>query len=88
VSLLLSLLGWLTGSRVGRIVGIVVLAIAGGLLAWRIARSSGERAAELAQQQASLENLQSRVETDDEIRRLDPVQRRARLREWATRKPV
>ena len=84
---MIGVLSWLMGSRLGQGIAIVALAIVAGTIAWRLARASGERAAELRQQQESLSNLRARVETDDEVRRLDPVARRERLREWATRKP-
>ena len=76
---LFSALAWLTGSRVGRIVGVALLAIDGVLVAWRIAVASGERRAGLAMQQRALDNLRDRITTDDQIARLSPAARRERL---------
>jgi len=83
VTFLLSALGWLTGSKVGRWVGIAALAVVAGLIAWRAAVASGERKAALEQAQASLSNLRERVSSDDAISRLPADVRRGRLREWS-----
>lgn len=83
MSALVGALGWLTGSTVGRYVGIALLAAAGIAIAWRMAVASGERKAELALQQRALDNLRDRIATDDQIARLDPAARRDRLRAWS-----
>jgi hypothetical protein len=83
MSAVLAALGWLTGSKIGRIAGIALLAAAGIALAWRMAAASGERRAELALQQRALDNLRDRIATDDQIARLDPAARRERLRRWS-----
>jgi hypothetical protein len=80
---LVAALGWLTGSTAGRYLGIALLALAGLLVAWRIAVASGERKAELAMTQRALDNLRDRIATDDQIARLPPSARRERLRSWS-----
>ena len=83
VSAFVGILGWLTGSTVGRYLSIALLAAAGIAIAWRMAVASGERKAELAMQQRALDNLGDRISTDDQIARLPPSARRERLRSWS-----
>jgi hypothetical protein len=73
------LLSWLIGSKLGRYVALGLLVSAGvaaigySLFAKGVAR---ERARQVA---ASLENLRSRIKTDDEIERMSAAERRRRL---------
>lgn len=83
MSALVSAVAVLTGSRLGRICALGALALAGLLLAWRIAVASGERRAALAMTERALDNLRDRISTDDQIARLPPAARRDRLRAWS-----
>jgi hypothetical protein len=72
-------LSWLIGSKIGRYVamGLVVAGIL-TMVAYSLFRRGvdQERAKQIA---ASLENLRSRIATDDEISRLSAAERRRRL---------
>ena len=84
--MILTLLGWAAGARWRLyLVGGLILAGIAALAVWRasIARTAVERE-RAAAQAASLANALKRAATDDEIRRLDPADRRDRLREWAS----
>lgn len=77
-------LSWLIGSKIGRYVamGLVVAGIL-AVVAYSLIRRGvdQERARQIA---ASLENLRSRIATDDEISRLSAAERRRRLLEsWS-----
>jgi hypothetical protein len=78
-----SILGWLVGSKAGRIVALVALAAASaGVVIWRVYAAGGksERAKQI---ERTLTNVSLKVQTDEEIRRLPAADRRDRLREWA-----
>ena len=72
-------LSWLIGSKIGRYVAMS-LVVAGilGVVGYSLFRRGvdRERARQIA---ASLENLRSRIATDDEIQRMSPAERRRRL---------
>ncbi|GGE36437.1 hypothetical protein GCM10007276_12430 [Agaricicola taiwanensis] len=79
-----AIIAWLTGSTVGRYVasGLLIAAVV-AVAVWRIF-AAGKNAEAAKQIQQSLENLRTRVKTDDEISRLSPDQRRERLRGWVS----
>ena len=82
MTVLLSLLGWLTGSKIGRYVALGAIAAAAlGFLYLRI-KASGAEAERLKMLQQSLENLRTRIKVDDEITQLSPDARRERLGRW------
>lgn len=82
--MMLSVLGWLIGSKVGRYVALGFLAAA--TIAATIARvySAGKRDEQLKQTQASLNAVRDKVKSDEAIMRLPTDVRRKRLLdEWS-----
>lgn len=78
----MGILAWLLGSSLGRKVALTGMAIMGVLfVVWRI-YAAGKAAERARQAQASLENMRKRIQTDDEITKLSPDERRRRLAEW------
>jgi len=77
------LLSWLTGSKLGRYVAMIgIVAAILGVVGYGLFRRGvdRERARQIAQ---SLENLRSRIASDDEISHMAPDERRRRLsRAW------
>lgn len=70
-------------TKAGRTVLIVLLVIAAVLIILAKVFAAG-RAKEIARQkEQSLENLRSRVKTDDEIRGLPADERKRRLQQWS-----
>jgi hypothetical protein len=80
-----NLLAWLAGSRAGRTAAAAFLALAGFGLALLRAFSAGKAHERAKDQAATLKILQSRLNTDDEIARLSPDDRRELLRGWVQR---
>ena len=79
---MIGLVARLLGSRTGRTVVLVLLALASAAVAvWRIyaAGRANERAKGA---QASLDALRKRVKSDDQIASLPAAERRERLRQW------
>lgn len=79
----LSLLGWLAGSKAGRIAGIVLVTVAMITIVAATALRRGralERATQIA---AALDHIRKRMASDDEIARLPAAERRDRLMRWA-----
>jgi hypothetical protein len=81
--ILLKALGWLTGSKLGRYAAIALIVGAAIAYALYSARRSGIKAEQAKQLAKSLNNLRTRIKTDEDISRLEPDARRQRLREWA-----
>lgn len=84
---MIAALTWLTGSRTGQILALAMLGVAAvALVIWRVfaagARSEAAKAA-ADRAKATIDVLSQKVRTDESLRRLDPVARRDRLREWA-----
>lgn len=79
---MIGFLASLLGSKAGRTIVLVLLALASAAVAvWRIyaAGKANERAKGA---QASLDALRKRVKSDDEISQLTPEARRERLSQW------
>jgi len=79
----LSVLGWLSGSKAGRITGVIVLTLAMiAIIAAAAFRRGGalERAARTA---APLDHIRKRMTSDEEIAGLPAAERRDRLMRWA-----
>lgn len=77
------LLSFITGSRFGRwlaSLGLVLSVLA--IVAWRLI-AFGQARERARHTQASLDNLRTRIRTDDDLARLAPDERRRRLaRDW------
>lgn len=80
---LMWLLSLVTGSRIGRwlaSLGLVLSVLA--VVAWRLV-AFGQARERARHTQASLDNLRTRVRTDEELSRLSADERRRRLaRDW------
>lgn len=79
----MTVLAWLAGSRLGRGVAVVLLALVAFSAAIARAFLQGRQAAEIDQKKQALDNLRNRISTDEELDRLPPDARRDRLRQWA-----
>lgn len=75
------------GSKIGRWIAGVALAVAGAFAAYRLVKASGaqdERAKRQAQDAIdAINTLNTKVKTDEDLRRVPPDERRRRLRERA-----
>lgn len=78
-----SLLGWLIGSRWGRITAVSVVGLALFLVLLLRAFQKGQSAEKSRQLEASLSNVMKRIAVDEAVRRLPVAVRRDRLREWS-----
>ncbi len=76
------LLAWLTGSKLGRYAAVALTAVAAISLALLKAFLAGRAKEKAKQTQASLENLRSRMKTDDEIRTMPRADRAKQLDRW------
>ena len=82
ISLFLNVGGWLVGSRTGRQLLIVMLALASAsVLMWRVF-AAGKAAQKSADTQRTLDIVRQRVQSDAEISSLSAAARRERLRQW------
>ena len=81
---MLSVLAWLTGSKVGRYLALGLLAVSVvGVVILRV-YVAGKRDEQLKQAQASLNAVRDKVKSDEAIRRLPASERRRRLLdEWS-----
>lgn len=82
--MIFTVLGFLTGSKIGRWVAIAGIVLVGAAYIIWAAKRSGANAEKAKQVAASLNNLRSRISTNDEIRALSPDARRDELRKWAS----
>jgi hypothetical protein len=80
----LSLLGWLAGSRAGRVAAVVVLTLLMVAIAAAAAFRRGATLERAAQAAATLDHIRKRIASDDEIASLPAAERRDRLMRWAT----
>jgi hypothetical protein len=80
---MLSVVGFLLGSKVGRYLaaGLLIAAVI-GIALWR-ARLSGAEAERAKMLQKTLENIRTRIKVDDEVAKLPADQRLERLNRWA-----
>ncbi len=80
---MMSFLAWLIGSKFGRITAIAgITALVVGVVILRAFSAGAQRERNKAMQR-TLKNLQTRIQTDDEIAGLSVDARRERLRSWA-----
>lgn len=81
---MLSVLAWLTGSKVGRYIALGLLAVSVvGVVVLRV-YAAGKRDEQLKQAQASLSAVRDKVKSDEAIRRLSASERRRKLlNEWS-----
>lgn len=76
-------LAWLIVNPTGRRLALVALAVAtGAIILWR-AFAAGQSSERGKQVQRTLERVQQKVRTDEDVHRLSPDARRERLRQWA-----
>lgn len=82
--MMLSVLAWLTGSKVGRYIALGLLAVSVvGVVVLRV-YAAGKRDEQLKQAQASLSAVRDKVKSDEAIRRLSASERRRKLlNEWS-----
>lgn len=79
---MISVLGLLTGSAIGRKLALYGMIAFGVLLVvWRIF-AAGKAAERAKQSQAALKALRTRVTVDDQISKLSAPERRDALRKW------
>lgn len=77
----------LLGSPAGRTALLVALAIiSGGILIWRVF-AAGKAAAQADATRATLDAVRQKVQSDEEVMRLSPAERRRRLAEWVRDHP-
>ena len=81
---MLSVLAWLTGSKVGRYIALGLLAVSVvGVVLLRV-YVTGKRDEQLKQAQSSLNAVRNKVKSDEAIRRLSASERRRKLLdEWS-----
>ena len=79
----MSVLAFLTGSRIGRYVALALLGAALLFFTWRYIRARGAEAERLKSVTRTLSVIKDKVEHDEEIGGLPADERRRRLREWA-----
>lgn len=80
----MGIVAWLLGSSIGRkvaIYGAIALAVMAAI--WRVF-AAGQAKEKAKQTEASLKNLRTRMQTDDEIANLSAADRRKRLSEWVS----
>jgi hypothetical protein len=82
ISMAMKLLGWLTGSRVGRSVAIGLVALAALFYVLLRARSSGYEKRSAEQKQIVIEGLIQRIKTDESIKQMSASERATALRSW------
>ncbi|KGM36117.1 hypothetical protein [Inquilinus limosus] len=74
---------WLVGTAAGRWILVALLAIAAGIVAYRVVYAKGQDEERLKATQRTIEVLTTKVTTDEEIRSLPRADRRKRLRTYA-----
>ena len=84
---MLGILGWLCGSRPGRILAAIVLGVglAAAAAAWLLAKGAGqaEQRLRLEAAMATAAALARRVAVDRDLQGMAPAARRDELRRWA-----
>lgn len=80
--MMLTVLAWLTGSKIGRYVaGAGIVAVIVSVVLWRTF-AAGKKSAELDQKIGQLDALREKVKTDEEIRDMSAAERREQLAKW------
>ena len=80
----LTVASFLTGSKTGRYVALGILIIGGAVFLYFMIKAKGYDQAQAEQAAASLNNIRSRMISDDEIASLDRPGRRELMRGWAS----
>lgn len=82
MSALIGILSGLLGSRTGRVIAIVALALASaGLLLWRVF-AAGKSSAQADATRATLDAVRKKVQIDETVARMSPADRRRELARW------
>ena len=78
----MAILSYLAGSKIGRVVILIILTAASMALTLRCVFSKGVEAERAKRSQASLDAFRTRIQTDDSITKLSGDARRAELARW------